>query len=218
MTTRSIAAHAALSRQSSSFTLLAMLALCGAVARQRARPVRRRSVQPETVHEVRLSINSRDNRELASASAEHLLTRDSPGRVCGCERRVRNRGLGSRNPTSPGSALTSIATPPVRVGTFLGLRSLILDNNWQDPSFLANARRWPSSRGSASPRRGSRNCACTSTTSSGPLLNRRIGRYAIPLTYLRQRSGVSLRVPVSAGVAWRLSRRRAGGVQAILPT
>ena len=48
---------------------------------------------------------------------------------------VRSRGLGSRNPTKLGLRLDFDRYTTGQ--TFLGLKSLVLDNNWQDPSLLA---------------------------------------------------------------------------------
>ena len=220
VTTLCIAALAALPRPIARrhSLLIAMLALCGAVAPASAQGQSAADLfNPETVHEIRLSINSRDDRELRERYQENtyytadLTWQGVRVRNIG----IRNRGLGSRNPTKPGFRVDFNRYTSGQ--TFLGLRSLILDNNWQDPSFLAEraAMAFFARLGEPAPRESVLS-PLHQQRLSGPLLNRRIGRHAIPRTYLRQRSGVSIRVPISARVARRLSRRRAGRVQAIL--
>jgi spore coat protein CotH len=92
---------------------------------------------PDVVQEIRLSINSRDNQELhehyqentyytADLSWQDLRVRNVA---------VRSRGTGSRNPVKIGLRVDFDRYTTGQ--TFLGLRSLILDNNWQDPSLLA---------------------------------------------------------------------------------
>jgi spore coat protein H len=118
--------------------LLACLVLSGAIAPAGAQgPSAAELFNPETVHEIRLSINSRDNRELRERYQENtyytadLTWQGVRVRNVG----VRNRGLGSRNPAKPGFRVDFNRYTSEQ--TFVGLRSLILDNNWQDPSFLA---------------------------------------------------------------------------------
>jgi spore coat protein H len=115
-----------------------MLALCGVAAPASAQGQSAADLfNPETVHDIRLSINSRDNRELRERYRENtyytadLTWQGVRVRNIG----VRNRGLGSRNPTKPGFRVDFNRYTSDQ--TFVGLRSLILDNNWQDPSFLA---------------------------------------------------------------------------------
>src|SRR5262245_24042056 len=92
---------------------------------------------PDVVQEVRLSINSRDNRELHEHYQENtyytadLSWQGMRARNVG----VRSRGTGSRNPIKIGLRVDFDRYTTGQ--TFLGLRSLILDNNWQDPSLLA---------------------------------------------------------------------------------
>jgi spore coat protein H len=140
VTTLSIAAHAALARPIACrhSLLIAGLALCGAVVPASAQGQSAADLfNPETVHEIRLSINSRDNRELRGRYRENtyytadLTWQGVRVRNIG----VRNRGLGSRNPTKPGLRVDFNRYTSGQ--TLVGLRSLILDNNWQDPSFLA---------------------------------------------------------------------------------
>jgi spore coat protein CotH len=115
-----------------------MLALRGTVAPASAQGQSAADLfNPETVHEIRLSINSRDNRELRDRYQENTYyTADLTWQGVRVRNiAVRNRGLGSRNPTKPGFRVDFDRYTTGQ--TFLGLRSLILDNNWQDPSFLA---------------------------------------------------------------------------------
>jgi spore coat protein CotH len=92
---------------------------------------------PDVVQEIRLSINSRDLRELHERSQENTYyTADLSWQ--GLRVRnvgVRSRGMGSRNPIKLGLRVDFDRYTTGQ--TFLGLRSLVLDNNWQDPSFLA---------------------------------------------------------------------------------
>jgi spore coat protein CotH len=65
---------------------------------------------------------------------------------------VRNRGAGSRNPTKPGLRLDF--NRYARTQQFAGYSSLILDNQWQDPSFIREVLTMSAFRqmGQASPR------------------------------------------------------------------
>jgi spore coat protein CotH len=115
-----------------------MLALCGAVAPAGAQGQSAADLfNPEAVHEIRLSINSHDNRELRERYQENTYyTADLTWQGVRVRNvAVRNRGLGSRNPTKPGLRVDFNRYTTGQ--TFLGLRSLILDNNWQDPSLIA---------------------------------------------------------------------------------
>jgi spore coat protein CotH len=91
---------------------------------------------PSTLHEIRLFINSRDlqqlrrNFELNTYYTADLLWRGVRVRNVA----VRSRGAGSRNGTKLG-LLVDIDRYSSRQ-RFLGLTSLVLDNLWQDPSFL----------------------------------------------------------------------------------
>src|SRR4029453_4571388 len=92
---------------------------------------------PDVVQEIRLSINSRDYQELRERYQENtyytadLSWHGLRGRNIG----VRNRGMGSRTPIKLGLRVDFDRYTTGQA--FLGLRSLILDNNWQDPSLLA---------------------------------------------------------------------------------
>src|SRR6185369_15966754 len=91
----------------------------------------------DVVQEIRLSINSRDLVELHERYQENtyytadLTWQGQRVRNVG----VRSRGTGSRNGIKVG--LRDDFDRYTTGQTFLGLRSLILDNNWQDPSLLA---------------------------------------------------------------------------------
>jgi spore coat protein CotH len=91
---------------------------------------------PSALHEIRLFINSRDlqqlrrNFELNTYYTADLLWRGVRVRNVA----VRSRGAGSRNGTKLG-LLVDIDRYSSRQ-RFLGLTSLVLDNLWQDPSFL----------------------------------------------------------------------------------
>jgi hypothetical protein len=139
VTSRRIAAHTPSPRPIARRSLLlAVLALAGAVAPARAQGQSAADLfNPEAVHEIRLSINSRDNRELRERYQENTYyTADLTWQGVRVRNvAVRNRGLGSRNPTKPGLRVDFNRYTTGQ--TFLGLRSLILDNNWQDPSLLA---------------------------------------------------------------------------------
>lgn len=88
------------------------------------------------LHEVRLFINSRDlqrlreNYEANTYYTADLLWRNTRIRNVA----VRSRGFGSRNPTKLG--LRVDFNRYTRDQRFLGVSSLILDNLWQDPSFI----------------------------------------------------------------------------------
>ena len=91
----------------------------------------------DAVHEIRIFINSRDLRELREKYQQNtyytadLTWQGLRVRNVG----VRNRGMGSRNPHKPGLRVDFDRYTTGQ--TLLGLQSLILDNNWQDPSLLA---------------------------------------------------------------------------------
>ena len=92
---------------------------------------------PDAVQEVRLSINSRDLRDLHERSQENTYyTADLSWQGLRVRNAaVRSRGTGSRNSIKLGLRVDFDRYTSGQ--TFLGLRSLILDNNWQDPSLLA---------------------------------------------------------------------------------
>lgn len=91
---------------------------------------------PSTLHEIRLFINSRDlqqlrrNFELNTYYTADLLWRNVRVRNVA----VRSRGTGSRNGSKLG-LLVDIDRYSTRQ-RFLGLTALVLDNAWQDPSFM----------------------------------------------------------------------------------
>jgi len=88
------------------------------------------------LHEIRLSINSRDLTQLRAQYDQNtfypadLVWRGIRVRNVG----VRSRGFGSRNPVKLG--LTIEMDRYTSGQQFLGLSSLVLDNLWQDPSML----------------------------------------------------------------------------------
>ena len=89
-----------------------------------------------TIQEIRLSINSRDFAELRARYAENVFF---PADLTWRGTKVRNvalrsRGSGSRNPTKLGLLLEFDRYTTGQ--TFVGLSSLVLDNAWQDPSFI----------------------------------------------------------------------------------
>lgn len=91
---------------------------------------------PGTLHEIRLFINSRDLAELRERYTENI---HFPADLVWGNIRVRNvavrsRGSGSRNPVKLGLLVDFEHYTTGQ--TFLGLKSLVLDNAWQDPSFI----------------------------------------------------------------------------------
>lgn len=93
----------------------------------------------DTVHEIRLYIHSKDLQQLRTQYLENVYyTADLVWRGI----RVRNaavrvRGRASRSATKPGLRVDFDRF--VTNQRFLGLRSLVLDNGWQDPSMLREA-------------------------------------------------------------------------------
>jgi spore coat protein H len=89
-----------------------------------------------TLHEIRLFINSRDLAELRERYTENI---HFPADLVWRDIRVRNvavrsRGSGSRNPMKLGLLVDFERYTTGQ--TFLGLKSLVLDNAWQDASFI----------------------------------------------------------------------------------
>lgn len=89
-----------------------------------------------TLHEIRLFLNSRDLAELRERYTENI---HFPADLVWRNTRVRNvavrsRGFGSRNPTKLGLLVDFERYTTGQ--TFLGLKSLVLDNAWQDASFI----------------------------------------------------------------------------------
>ena len=88
------------------------------------------------LHDISLHINARDWEQLRATYTENtyypcdLEWRGLRVRNAGC----RSRGLGSRNGVKPGLKIEF--GHYVDGQTFLGLRSLVLDNLWQDPSMI----------------------------------------------------------------------------------
>jgi hypothetical protein len=91
---------------------------------------------PSTLHEVRLFMNSRDLAQLRERYRDNthytvdLRWRDTRIRNAA----VRSRGTGSANPVKPGLRIDfDRYTTGQR---FLGLRTLVIDNLWQDPALI----------------------------------------------------------------------------------
>jgi spore coat protein CotH len=90
----------------------------------------------DVLHDVRLQVNARDWDQL---KRHHQLDTQYPAQFVFAGHTVRDvairsRGFGSRNGTKPG---LEIEFDRYRDGQrFAGLRSLILDNHWQDPSMM----------------------------------------------------------------------------------
>jgi hypothetical protein len=104
------------------------------------RPVRAEAADdlfdPSQLHEIRLSINSRDLSELRARFEENAFY---PADLVWRGIRVRNvavrsRGFGSRNPVKLGLLIDMDRYTEGQ--QFLGLSSLVLDNFWQDPSMM----------------------------------------------------------------------------------
>ena len=91
---------------------------------------------PSTLHEVRLFINSRDLQRLrAEFQLNTYYTADLLWRGVRVRNvAVRSRGTGSRSGTKLGLLVDVDRYSPRQ--RFLGLSSLVLDNLWQDPSFI----------------------------------------------------------------------------------
>jgi spore coat protein CotH len=89
-----------------------------------------------TLQEIRLFVNSKDLAQLRARYAENIFF---PADLQWGSTRVRNvairsRGSGSRNPTKMGLL---VEFDHYTTGqTFVGLKSLVLDNAWQDPSMM----------------------------------------------------------------------------------
>ena len=92
-----------------------------------------------TLQEIRLRVNSRDLQQLRDHFQENtyysadLLWRGIRVRNVG----IRSRGGASRNPLKP--ALRVDFNRYIKGQQFLGLKSLVLDNAWQDGSFVAES-------------------------------------------------------------------------------
>ena len=90
----------------------------------------------ETLHDLRLYVNSKDLAQLRARWAEDvyfpadLVWRDIRVRNVG----IRSRGLGSRNPTKLALHVSMNRYTPSQ--SFQGLRSLILDNLWEDAAMM----------------------------------------------------------------------------------
>jgi spore coat protein CotH len=90
----------------------------------------------QTLHDLRIHVHSRDLAELRARYNEDVYF---PADLIWQNIRVRNvgvrsRGLGSRNPTKLALHVSMNRYTPGQ--TFLGLRSLILDNLWEDPAMM----------------------------------------------------------------------------------
>lgn len=91
---------------------------------------------PDTLHEIRLWINTRD---LADLRANYLENRHYPADLQWGDLRLRNvavrvRGGGSRSATKPGLKVEFNWYTSGQ--TLLGLNSLVLDNDFQDPALI----------------------------------------------------------------------------------
>lgn len=90
----------------------------------------------QVLHEVRLLVNSRDLRILRTRWQENVYV---PADMVWQGRRIRNvgirsRGTGSRNPSKLGLKVSF--DHYTKNQRFLGLKEVILDNLWQDPSLV----------------------------------------------------------------------------------
>lgn len=91
---------------------------------------------PDTIQEIRLSINTRDLQQLQETYLENTFYnttfqwRDIRVRNVA----IRSRGSSSRSSSKPGLQIEF--DEYVEAQRFLGLRTLVLDNMWQDPSML----------------------------------------------------------------------------------
>ena len=118
--------------------LIAAASLCVALAA--AAPARAQSqddlFNPDTIQELRLTINSRDLRDLrANFDKDTYYTADLQWRNLRVRSAgVRSRGNASRNPVKP--ALRIDFDRYVTGQRFLGLKSIVLKNLWQDGSMM----------------------------------------------------------------------------------
>jgi len=118
--------------------LIAVASLCLALAA--AAPARAQSqddlFNPDTIQELRLTINSRDLRDLrANFDKDTYYTADLQWRNLRVRSAgVRSRGNASRNPIKP--ALRIDFDRYVTGQRFLGLKSIVLKNLWQDGSMM----------------------------------------------------------------------------------
>ena len=118
--------------------LIAVASLCLALAA--AAPARAHSqddlFNPDTIQELRLTINSRDLRDLrANFDKDTYYTADLQWRNLRVRSAgVRSRGNASRNPIKP--ALRIDFDRYVTGQRFLGLKSIVLKNLWQDGSMM----------------------------------------------------------------------------------
>src|SRR5829696_10109675 len=91
---------------------------------------------PEAIQEIRLSINRSDLEQLQETYLENtfyaatLQWRDARLRNVG----IRSRGARSRSSSKPGLQIEFDYY--VSAQRFLGLRTLVLDNLWQDPTMI----------------------------------------------------------------------------------
>jgi spore coat protein CotH len=116
-----------------SFPLLAILLLAAAPAAAQGQA---ELFDQNSVQEIRLFVNSRDlaafraHTELNTWYTADLLWRNIRVRNVG----IRSRGQGSRNPVKPGYRVDMARYTTGQ--TFVGLSTIVLDNIWQDDSFL----------------------------------------------------------------------------------
>lgn len=116
--------------------LAALLAASPAAGQTSSEPTADDLFEDSVVHEMRLVVNSRDWAALKENFTENtyypanLTWRNQTVRSVG----IRSRGLGSRSGTKPGLRVDFDRYAVEQ--TFLGLKSLVLDNLTQDPSML----------------------------------------------------------------------------------
>jgi spore coat protein CotH len=91
---------------------------------------------PNVLHEIRISISSRDLQQMRDRYQENI---HYPADIQWRGLKVRNAAVRSRGLTSRSATKLGIQIDFDRYTTgqrFVGLRSLVLDNHWQDPSML----------------------------------------------------------------------------------
>jgi spore coat protein CotH len=119
----------------------------------------------DTVHEIRLSINSRDLQQLRDHYLEdRYYLADFQWRSIRVRNvAIRSRGGASRNPSKPAFRVDFNRFTTGQ--QFLGLKALVLDNVWQDGSFVAEstAMAFFERMGQAAPKESSAGSSSTTT-------------------------------------------------------